>query len=79
MSLQVLVVHSGDKITAPSTSFESLKALQAWIHKAASIVPHHQILLLPNGKQAKFQELSKEVSDEEIMLVRQITDEPGAA
>lgn len=61
MSLQILVVHSGEKLYADPASFATLDAFKLWLSSESSVSPAYQILLLRTGKQAKLQALLAEV------------------
>ena len=62
MSLQLLVVHNGQRLTVDHASFTNLETLKAWISEATKIPSGKQILLTPAGKQARAQALKVEVN-----------------
>ncbi|KAB8338709.1 hypothetical protein FH972_021654 [Carpinus fangiana] len=57
MSLQVLVAHTGQRLSADPTSFGSLDAFKSWLSDTVNVPATSQILLTGQGKQAKFQAL----------------------
>ena len=61
MSLQVLVAHTGEKLTADPSSLDSIESFKAWLAKASSVPASYQILQTGAGKQAKLQAIQTEV------------------
>ncbi len=61
MSLQVLVAHTGERLSADPVSFSSIDAFKSWLSSASAVSPPNQILLTSSGKQVKFQALLVEV------------------
>lgn len=61
MSLQVLVVHVGERLSTDPSSYASNDAFKSWLATASSVPAATQILLTPSGKQAKFAALHREV------------------
>ena len=68
MSLQILVVHTGERVTVDQASLVSLDAFKSWIGDAVAIPVAKQILLTFSGKQARFPQLKTEVRAEQNLL-----------
>ena len=63
MSLQILVSHTGDRISADPVAFDTLDVLRSWLATVTSIPSQRQILLTPRSKHVKLQTLLTEVSE----------------
>ena len=63
MSLSVFVAHTGARLDADPTTFESLDALRGWIANATNIPTGDQILLTEKGRHVKLPTLLIEVLD----------------
>lgn len=61
MSLQVLVVHTGERVVVDRASLVNLDTLKTWISDTVAVPVTKQILLSTSGKQAKFPQLKAEV------------------
>ncbi|KAL9054350.1 MAG: hypothetical protein Q9162_004225 [Coniocarpon cinnabarinum] len=60
MSLQLLVVHNGQRRSVDPASSSSLETFKSWVAEATAIPAAKQILLNPSGKQARFNFLRTE-------------------
>lgn len=61
MSLSVFVAHTGVRLEADPTAFESVDALRRWIANATTIPAPDQILLTEKGRHVKLPTLLIEV------------------